>query len=188
MHRLLAAVCWPVKSLKLAACYAILAALVVGFGASADAQAQSVRIVALGASNTYGKGVARGQDYPAHLQGLLKQKGVNAVVTNAGINGDTTGGMLARLGSAVPAGSQIVILQPGGNDRRQGQEGQRAGNIAKMRSQLAARSVKVVVMENDAFRAVPQSERAADGVHFTPRGYAILAQNILPQVLAAVGK
>jgi acyl-CoA thioesterase I len=145
MHRLLAAVCWPVKSLKLAACYAILAALVVGFGASADAQAQAVRIVALGASNTYGKGVARGQDYPAHLQGLLKQKGVNAVVTNAGINGDTTGGMLARLGSAVPAGTQIVILQPGGNDRRQGQEGQRAGNIAKMRSQLAARSVKVVV-------------------------------------------
>jgi acyl-CoA thioesterase-1 len=166
----------------------VLFAAVVGFGMPMDAQAQSVRIVALGASNTYGKGVARGEAYPAHLQALLKQKGVNAAVSNAGINGDTTGGMLARLGSAVPAGTQIVILQPGGNDRRQGQEGQRAGNIAKIRSQLAARGVKVIMMENDALRAVPQGERAADGVHFTPRGYAILAQNILPQVLAVVGK
>jgi hypothetical protein len=35
---------------------------------------------------------------------------------------------------------------------------------------------------------VPSGERAADGIHFTPRGYAILAQNILPQVLTAIGK
>ncbi|RPI36900.1 MAG: esterase [Hyphomicrobiaceae bacterium] len=185
MRRLLEAVGRPIKLLSLAC---VVIAAVVGFGAPVDAQAQSVRIVALGASNTNGKGVSRSQAYPAHLQALLKQKGVDGVVTNAGIDGDTTGGMLARLGSAVPAGTQVVILQPGGNDKRRGQEGQRAGNIAKIRSQLVARGVKVIVMENDAFRAVPQSERAADGQHFTPRGYAILAQNILPQVLAAVGK
>ena len=160
MRRLLEAVGRPIKLLSLAC---VVIAAVVGFGAPVDAQAQSVRIVALGASNTNGKGVSRSQAYPAHLQALLKQKGVDAVVTNAGIDGDTTGGMLARLGSAVPAGTQVVILQPGGNDKRRGQEGQRAGNIAKIRSQLVARGVKVIVMENDAFRAVPQSERAADG-------------------------
>jgi acyl-CoA thioesterase-1 len=151
-----------------------------GLATSGTAVAQgSVRIVALGASNTYGKGVSRAQAYPAQLQGLLKQRGVSAVVVNAGINGDTTGGMLARLSSAVPAG---------GNDRRAGGEGERASNIAKIRSQLSARGVTVVMMENSALAAVPSSERAADGIHFTPRGYAILAQNILPQVLAAVGK
>jgi acyl-CoA thioesterase I len=165
-------------------------ALVAGIGIAGvtTAQAQSVRIVALGASNTYGKGVSRPQAYPAQLQGLLKQRGVSAVVSNAGINGDTTGGMLARLSSAVPAGTKVVILQPGGNDRRQGSEGNRANNIAKIRSQLSARGVTVVMMENSAFSAVPSSERAADGIHFTPRGYAILAQNILPQVLAAIGR
>jgi acyl-CoA thioesterase-1 len=164
-------------------------ALAAGLATSGTAVAQgSVRIVALGASNTYGKGVSRAQAYPAQLQGLLKQRGVSAVVVNAGINGDTTGGMLARLSSAVPAGTKVVILQPGGNDRRAGGEGERASNIAKIRSQLSARGVTVVMMENSALAAVPSSERAADGIHFTPRGYAILAQNILPQVLAAVGK
>jgi lysophospholipase L1-like esterase len=33
--------------------------------------------------------------------------------------------------------------------------------------------------------ALPRSELRADGVHFTPAGYAILAERILPQVLAA---
>ena len=79
-----------------------------------------------------------------------------------------------------------MILQPGGNDNRRGQEGQRAGNIAKIRS-AGGGGVKVIVMENDAFGRCPERacrRRSA----FTPRGYAILAQNILPQVLAAVGK
>ena len=164
-------------------------ALAAGSGATTPVAAQgSIRIVALGASNTNGKGVSRSQAYPAHLQALLKQRGVAATVTNAGINGDTTGGMLARLSSAVPSGTKVVILQPGGNDRRRGSEGDRSANIAKIRSQLSARGVTVLMMENSAFAAVPQSERAADGVHFTPRGYAILAQNILPQVLAAIGR
>jgi acyl-CoA thioesterase-1 len=155
---------------------------------TAEAQAQSVRIVALGASNTYGKGVARGEAYPAQLQALLRQKGIAATVANAGVNGDTTGGMLARLAYAVPVGTQLVILQPGGNDRRRGEEAQRGSNIAAIRSRLAARSIKVVMMENSMLGAVPQSERAPDGVHFTPRGYAMLAQRILPQVVAALGR
>jgi len=37
-------------------------------------------------------------------------------------------------------------------------------------------------------QALPPGERASDGIHFTPKGYAILAERILPQVLAAVGK
>jgi len=153
-----------------------------------DAHAQSVRIVALGASNTKGKGVSLSEAYPAHLQGMLKAKGVNASVANAGINGDTTGGMLARLDSAVPPGTQLVILQPGGNDRRRGSEGSRAGNIAQIKSRLAARKIKVVVMENNLLGAIPSSERQPDGTHFTPKGYARLAASILPSVLSAIGK
>src|SRR5262245_31299623 len=72
---------------------------IVLFGAVHAAAA--TRIVALGASNTYGKGVARSEAYPAHLQRMLRAKGVQATVVNAGINGNTTGQMLARLESAV---------------------------------------------------------------------------------------
>jgi len=165
-----------------------LAAGVLGFVAATQVEAQSVRIVALGASNTNGKGVERSQAYPAQLQALLKQRGVNAIAINAGINGDTTGGMLARLASAVPPGTRIVILQPGGNDRRRGVGAERSGNIAKIRSQLTARGVRVIMMENSMLQSLPPGERASDGQHFTPRGYAILAQRILPQVLSALGR
>ena len=48
---------------------------------------------------------------------------MNARVANAGINGDTTAGMLRRLDRAVPAGTRVVILQPGGNDAPQGRRG-----------------------------------------------------------------
>jgi acyl-CoA thioesterase I len=142
----------------------------------------SFRIVALGASNTYSKGVSRAESYPVQLQTLLQKKGIPATVTNAGMNGDTTGGMLNRLSSDVPEGTDLVILQPGGNDRRKGLEGMRARNILEIRRRLEARGIRVVMMENNLFRAMPQTERAADGQHFTPRGYALLAERILPHV------
>ena len=62
------------------------------------AQTQTlVKIVALGASNTEGWGVSPSEAYPARLQALLKARGIDATVINAGIAGDTTGGMMARL-------------------------------------------------------------------------------------------
>ena len=74
--------------------------------------ADAATIVALGASNTFGKGVARNQAYPAQLEAILRAKGANVRVVNAGINGDTTEGMLQRLDRAVPNGTSAVILQP----------------------------------------------------------------------------
>jgi acyl-CoA thioesterase-1 len=152
------------------------------------ALAQSTTIVALGASNTRGQGVSPSQAYPAQLQALLKSRGISARVINAGVNGDTTGGMLARLDRAVPAGARVVILQPGGNDARKGQAGKTAGNIAQIRSRLAARGVNLVMMDNSYLQAVPASERQSDRIHLTPAGYARLAAAILPHVVAALGK
>lgn len=157
------------------------------FSASAQVQ-ERVNIVALGASNTQGWGVSRSQAYPAQLQALLKAKGIDAAVRNAGIAGDTTAGMLMRLGRTVPDGVGIVILQPGTNDERKGIGTERARNIEKMRSRLTARKIKLIIIENAMFDALPRSELRADGVHFTPAGYAILADRIVPQVLTALGK
>ena len=147
-----------------------------------------VTIVALGASNTEGWGLAPEHAYPVRLQALLKAKGIDAAVTNAGIAGETTGGMLARLDSAVPAGTLLVVLQPGTNDERMGLGAERAGNIEKMRSRLAARNTKLIVIDNSVLDALPRQELRDDGVHFTPAGYALLAERILPEVLSALGK
>jgi acyl-CoA thioesterase-1 len=52
-------------------CLALFGAILLS-GAPADA----ATIVALGASNTYGKGVARNQAYPAQLEAILRAKGL----------------------------------------------------------------------------------------------------------------
>src|SRR5947199_3817555 len=88
-------------------------------GATAQAQ-----IVAIGASNVAGRGVSSSDAWPAQLEGMLIAKGRNVHVTNAGISGDTNAGMLARLDSAVPQGTKVVLLDRlggGWNGRRLGQ-------------------------------------------------------------------
>jgi acyl-CoA thioesterase-1 len=167
---------------------------VLGFLASAwSAGAAPLSIVALGASNTAGSGqgshpggVARNQAYPAQLEAMLRAKGIDAHVRNAGIAGDTTGGMLRRMDAAVPKGTQIVILQTGGNDARQGvSSGEASANTATMTSRLQARGIKVIVLDKlDA----PASTRDPDGQHYNAQGHAAIAAGLLPQVIAAAGK
>jgi acyl-CoA thioesterase-1 len=154
--------------------------------ATGPSVAAPVNIVVLGASNTYGKGVARGAAFPAQLQAMLKARGHDVRVSNAGINGDTTGGMLRRLNSAVPAGTQLVILQPGNNDRRKGVGGERAGNISAIVNSLQARGIKVIVAER--ILAGLSQQLQPDGEHLTGAGYRVVAERMLPQVEAAIGR
>jgi acyl-CoA thioesterase-1 len=155
------------------------------------AQAQTLNVVALGASNTEGRGrgatnmgVPRNQAYPAQLERILRAQGVDARVRNAGVAGDTTAGMLARLNSAVPAGTHVVILQPGGNDaRRGGSDAQRAANIGEITRRLQARNIPVLVL--DRFGQGIGQHRLADGQHFNAAGHAAVAASLAPRVLAA---
>src|SRR4029079_19027116 len=96
----------------------LLAAIAIALLGLGPAEAASIRIVAIGASNTSGWGVGEAAAYPAQLQALLKARGVDAQVVNAGVPFQTTNGMLERVDRAVPAGTQLVIIQPGGNDLR----------------------------------------------------------------------
>jgi acyl-CoA thioesterase-1 len=151
---------------------------VLNFGvASADA----ATIVALGASNTNGKGVARNQAYPAQLETILRAKGASVRVVNAGINGDTTESMLARLDRAVPNGTSAVILQPGGNDRRKG----RPDRTPDIRSRLSGRGIPVIMLANSMLRGLPHQP---DGQHLTPEGYHMLAESLASQVSGAIGR
>ena len=149
-----------------------------GFGVSS---ADAATIVALGASNTYGKGVARNQAYPAQLEVILRAKGLSVHVVNAGINGDTTEGMLGRLDSAVPNGTSAVILQPGGNDRRKG----RPDRTGEIQNRLAARRIPVIMLGNGMLGGLPHQP---DGQHLTPEGYRMLAEQLASQVSGAIGR
>jgi acyl-CoA thioesterase I len=141
----------------------------------------AVLIVALGASNTYGEGVERHESYPAQLEALLRAAGHNVRIVNAGIYGNKTGQMLARLNTDVPQGTHLVILQPSGNDRKSTEE--RAINIAEIERCLTTRGIKMLLLERDLYRDLP---RQADGMHLTPEGYRALAEALLPTVSAAL--
>ena len=163
--------------------------LLIGLTTAAHAQPAAVRIVALGASNTEGFGVSTWEAYPARLQELLKARGIDAQVINAGLSGDTTAGMLARLDAFLLDGTHLLILQPGTNDTRYAiSAAETAGNIARIKQRLDERGIKLVVIENTFLGTLPDTEMQSDGIHYTPAGYAILAERLLPRVLAALGR
>jgi len=154
--------------------------------AAAPLQARQLNIVAIGASNTtgFGFGVGEQNAYPAVLERLLRQKGIDAHVINAGVNGDVTTGMRNRLDAAVPKGTDIVILQPGANDLRFfGTKQARTTNIAAMVQRLHARGIRVIVYDPDP---VPRDFYQWDGIHFNAAAHAKIAATLAAQIATAV--
>jgi acyl-CoA thioesterase I len=149
--------------------------------ASIAAYAAPLRIVAIGASNTHGWYVGNQGAYPAQLQALLRARGIDAQVTNAGVPFDTTSMMLRRINRDVPNGTDIVIVQPGSNDLRFfGTLQQRAANVDEMARRLRARSINVIVYDEK----VPLRYYTLDFIHWTREGHAMIAAALLPRVLA----
>jgi acyl-CoA thioesterase-1 len=165
-----------------------LAAMVVMAASAFAAGAAQVNIVVLGSSTTAGRGVGESAAYPAQLEALLRAKGFDVSIANAGISGDTSAGMLNRLDSAVPAGTQIVLLQlsrgvggRGSNDARRGISlAQHQANLGAILAWLHARGIKVIEVHKGG------APLQADGIHPTAEGQALIAQRLLPQVAAAI--
>jgi acyl-CoA thioesterase I len=145
------------------------------------------QVVCLGASNTDGKGVSRQEAYPAQLEAMLRARHYDGRVANAGVSGDTTWGMLNRLETAVPAGTQVVILQPGGNDERRGVASWRDANISQIVERLRARRITVIMLENQVIGAIRRQGYGSDAQHLTAQGYRLLAAQLLPEAAAALG-
>jgi acyl-CoA thioesterase I len=166
-------------------CRAILLALCALTCISITGYAAPLRIVAIGASNTHGWYVGNQGAYPAQLQALLRAKGIDAQITNAGVPFDTTAMMLRRVDRDVPSGTDIVILQPGSNDVRFfGTMKQRAGNIAEMTRRLRARAIEVIVYDE----SIPLRYYTIDFIHWTREGHARIASALLPRILALLDR
>ena len=119
------------------------------------------------------------------MQALLRAKGIDAEIINAGVPFDTTAMMLRRINKDVPNGTDIAILQPGGNDLRFfGTKQQRAANIAEMERRLRARSIRVIVYDED----IPLRYYTIDFIHLTREGPAMIAAAVLPRVLAILDR
>ena len=90
----------------------LLAALLI-VSAGIQGHAATVNIVAFGASNVAGHGVGSSAAFPAQLEGMLRAKGYDAVITVQAVNGLTSGAVLSGVDSAVTPGTQVVIFDLG---------------------------------------------------------------------------
>ncbi len=79
-----------------------------------------IRIVALGDSLTAGHELLYKDGFPAQLQRALRERGIDTVVANAGVSGDTSSGGRDRLEWSVPPDTQAVIVELGANDALRG--------------------------------------------------------------------
>ena len=120
------------------------------------------------------------QAYPAQLERLLRARGCSAEVLNAGVAGDTTGGMLARLPGLLSANTRVLILQPGSNDSLPGNNpSSRSSNIADIRKTGAEHGLKVIQLRN-VDRLVGDHWA---GEHPDAEGQAAIAKWLFPLVL-----
>lgn len=183
-------------------------ALVLGAVCLPSAPAPAQTVVALGDSNTAGWGVGQGNAFPSQLNTMLQRRGYNARIVNAGVSGDTFGGMLSRLDSSVPAGTRLVIVQGGYNDLIRGTP--RDVIIARMTgilAQLRARRVPAVLCgfffpEWDAVGRQVAAQYGArfvsgstcyspkhtgpDRLHMSAEGHTVIAQRLMPVVASAL--
>jgi acyl-CoA thioesterase I len=164
--------------------YFVCAVLAIGvLSVASVARADTIRVVAVGASNTAGRGVGTERAFPAQLEALLKAKGYNVRVTNVGISGDDTERMLARIDRVVPDGTRIVILEnAASNDRQRGIN--TAANISAMTNALRQRHIKVVLIPS--MHVLADNHLQDDGIHITAEGHTAVARKLLPLVMAAI--
>ncbi|CAN7330092.1 arylesterase [Rhizobium sp. LjRoot30] len=97
----------------------IMLAMVFAVGVT-PAAARTLQLVGFGDSLMAGYQLPPNDAYPARLEAALKAQGVDIVITNAGVSGDTTSAGLARVDWSVPDGTDGVILELGANDALRG--------------------------------------------------------------------
>ena len=160
-----------------------------GKGEAVPVSGPQMRILAFGDSLFAGYNLAEGESYPAVLEGVLREWGINARVTNAGVSGDTTQAGLARIGFALDALDQppdLVIVELGGNDLLRGiAPEQTRDNLGAILAELAKRDIPVLLM---GMRAPPNL--GADFVEQFDALYPSLAErygaDLVPFFLEAV--
>jgi acyl-CoA thioesterase-1 len=176
-----------------------IAATLILLSLSLPALAEPIHIVALGDSATSGWLVPRGEAYPAQLQRMLRAKGYDVAVKNAGVPGDTSAAALKRLDLAVDPDTDIVIVELGTNDlRAHVPRAKMEASIGEIVRTLQKRRIAVLLIGLGSldlselarrldvpyaeWRLPPHRYRARDGAHFDAEGYRILLTRTLPQI------
>lgn len=133
--------------------YASIVAILTLLVSNLPAAAETPHLVALGDSLTAGLGLEAQSAYPMKLQAALAKQGVDVVIDNAGVSGDTTDGGLARLDWSIPDGTKAVLLELGANDMLRGMDPKQVrANLDQILARLKQRNIPVLLI---GMRAAP---------------------------------
>ncbi len=127
--------------------FRMIAALALLLAANSAASARPIHIVAFGDSATAGWLVPHKDAYPAQLQALLRKRGFDVVVDNAGINGGTLLDALLHFDEAIAPDTDIAIVEFGTNDLR-GRASMKTvrARLTELIRSLRARRIEVLVI------------------------------------------
>lgn len=128
------------------------------------------RIMAFGDSLFAGYGIGLENSYPAKLQEAMRQNGINAVIKNAAVSGETSGAGAQRLAFALDNQEEkpdLVLLELGGNDMLRGlSPDETRANFVSMLDELQRRDIPVLLM---GMRAPPnygpEYQQAFDSIY-----------------------
>ena len=93
---------------------------ILTFQSGGSASAEPVTIAALGDSLVHGYGLPAEEGFVPQLQSWLGAQGLDVVMVNAGVSGDTTAGGLSRVGWTLAPDVDALIVSLGGNDALRG--------------------------------------------------------------------
>ncbi len=156
-----------------------------------------VRIVAVGDSSIRGVGVSANQTYPAQLEAALRARGYEVTVTNQGMNSDTATWVLQRLDSAVPPGTNIVILKIGEHERKVNHASLDTviANKRTIRERLSAKGVEVYTLVNMEQGMTSRGDLLVESYcspliacHLNEAGLAIVVRRTPPAIEALIRK
>ncbi|MCH7960309.1 MAG: arylesterase [Candidatus Hydrogenedentes bacterium] len=197
---------WLFETIGVCAC-ALLTGCGPDFETVANLNSTGSRIVCLGDSITKGYGATPGNDYPSILSSLL-----GVPVINAGVNGDTTAGALARLQRDVlDRDPMLVIVELSGNDLvRRVPKIETERNLDRIVKQCIEHGAMVVLVHckfgillSDPYLETHQTiaeargtllvenalrgifgnpARSVDQIHPNDEGYALLAERVFAVV------
>ncbi|WP_234027344.1 arylesterase [Aurantiacibacter arachoides] len=107
-------------------------------------------VLAFGDSLFAGYNLAEDEGYPERLEGVLRRRGIDATVIDAGVSGDTTAAGRQRIAYVLDnldAMPDLAIVELGGNDLLRGiQPSQTRENLTAILDELKSRGVPVMLM------------------------------------------
>jgi len=155
-----------------------LAILILAFSMSIGANrlcAETINIVALGDSNTFGMGqgntpggVPVAEAYPAKLERALRARGWDVSVSTQGAAGHTARDAIYNLDRRIPPGTRITIIELGINDRNllAASPSDIANSLAEIIRRVRAKGSVIILVrswlrsDDAAFATVQQSADA----------------------------